>query len=131
MPMQYVRDDANKRILVTTSGEIGLADIIGAVDQQAKDRAWSYAMLYDARAATSTPTMDEMKSLVLHIGKLTTAHGPRGPVAVVTNGPLLERAARVYASLGELTALNVRVFTALTEAEHWLDTLSTNRRASA
>jgi hypothetical protein len=131
MPIQYTRDDANQRILVTTSGQIRLDDIIATVDRQAKERTWSYAMLYDARAAASTPTMDEMKSLVLHIGKLTTAHGPRGPVALVTNGPLLERVVRVYASLGELTALNVRVFTALAEAERWLDSLSTNRRASA
>ena len=56
MPIQYVRDDAKKRILVTTTGEIGLDDIVGIVDRQAKDRTWSYAMLYDARASASTPT---------------------------------------------------------------------------
>jgi hypothetical protein len=122
MPIQYVRDDAHKRILVATRGEIGLDDIVGIVDRQAKDRTWSYAMLYDARAAASTPTIDEMRRLVLHIGKLTTAHGPRGPVALVANGPLLDAAERVYASLGTLTGLNVRVFTTLVEAERWLET---------
>ena len=123
MPIQYVRDDTHKRILVTTRGEIGLDDIVGIVDRQAQDRTWSYAMLYDARAAASTPTIDEMRRLVLHIGKLTTAHGPRGPVALVANGPLLEKAERVYASLGTLTGLNVRVFTTFVEAERWLQTL--------
>ena len=123
MPIHYVRDDATKRILVTTTGEIGLDDIVGIVDRQAKDRTWSYAMLYDARASASTPTMDEMRRLVLHIGTLTTAHGPRGPVAIVANGPLLEKAERVYASLGTLTGLNVRVFTTLVEADWWLQTL--------
>ena len=123
MPIQYVRDDAHKRIIVTTGGEIGLDDIVGIVDRQAKDRTWSYAMLYDARAAAGTPTIDEMRRLVLHIGRLTTAHGPRGPVALVANGPLLEAAERVYASLGTLTGLNVRVFTTLVEAERWLETL--------
>jgi hypothetical protein len=92
------------------------------VDRQATDRTWSYAMLYDARAAASTPTIDEMRRLVLHIGKLTTAHGPRGPVALVANGPLLETAERVYASPGTPTGLNVRVFTTLVEAERWLET---------
>ena len=57
------------------------------------------------------------------IGTLTTAHGPRGPVAVVANGPILKKAERVYASLGALTGLNVRVFTTLVEAERWLQTL--------
>ena len=123
MPIHYVRDDTHKRILVTTGGEIGLDDIVGIVDRQAEDRTWSYAMLYDARASTSTPTTDEMRRLVLHIGMLTTAHGPRGPVAIVANGPLLEKAERVYASLGTLTGLNVRAFTTLVEAERWLRTL--------
>jgi hypothetical protein len=123
MPIHYVRDDAHKRIIVTTGGEIGLDDIVGIVDRQAQDRTWSYAMLYDARASASAPTMDEMRRLVLHIGKLTTAHGPRGPVALVANGPLLEAAERVYASLGTLTGLNVRVFTTLVEAKRWLETL--------
>jgi hypothetical protein len=123
MPIQYVRDDANKRILVTTTGEIGLDDIVGIVDRQARDRTWSYAMLYDARASASTPTMDEMRRLVLHIGTLTTSHGPRGPVAIVANDPLLEKAERVYANLGTLTGLNVRVFTTLVEANWWLQTL--------
>jgi hypothetical protein len=43
MPIQYVRDDANRRILVITSGEVGLDDVIGTVDQQAKDKTWSEA----------------------------------------------------------------------------------------
>jgi hypothetical protein len=38
MPIHYVRDDTHKRILVTTMGEIGLDDIVGIVDRQAKDR---------------------------------------------------------------------------------------------
>lgn len=122
MPIHYVRDDAHKRILVTTWGEIALDDMVGIVDRQATDRTWSYAMLYDARASASTPTIDEMRRLVLHIGKLTTAHGPRGPVALVANGPLLEAAERVYANLGTLTGLNFRVFTTLVEAERWLQT---------
>jgi hypothetical protein len=122
MPIQYVRDDAKKRILVTTSGDIGLDDVIDIVNQQAKDRTWSYAMLYDARTMAGALTKEEMKRLVLHIGKLTMAHGPRGPVALVANGPLLEGAGRVYASLGALTALNVRVFPTLVEAERWLET---------
>ena len=123
MPIQYVRDDAHRRIFVTTSGEVGLDDIIATVDRQAKDRTWAYAMLYDARDSLTFPTMDQMQRLVLHIGKLTTSHGPRGPVAFVADGPLLKRVERVYACLGELTALNVRVFTSLVEAERWLDTL--------
>jgi hypothetical protein len=122
MPIEYVRDDSKKRIFVTTSGELRLKDITGIVDRQAKERTWSYAMLYDTRASTSTPTMEEMKRLVLHIGKLTIAHGPRGPVALVANGALLEGVGRAYASLGTLTALNVRVFATLVEAERWLET---------
>jgi hypothetical protein len=123
MPIQYVRDDARKRILVTTSGDIGLDDVIDIVNQQAKERTWSYAMLYDARKMAGALTKEEMKRLVLHIGKLTIKHGPRGPVALVANGALLEGAGRMYASLGALTALNVRVFPTLVEAEHWLETM--------
>ena len=68
------------------------------------------------------PDVSELVEGTMRAGKLTTAHGPRGPVAIVANGPLLEKADRVYASLGTLAGLNVRVFTTLVGAEQWLQT---------
>ena len=60
-------------------------------------------------------------SLVLHVGAITARHGPRGPVAFVSGNARLSRIGRAYSSLGELTALNVQVFTDVDDAERWLE----------
>jgi hypothetical protein len=52
---------------------------------------------------------------------LTARHGPRGPVALVVQDPALTKMGRRYASLGDLTALHVRLFADMNEAERWLD----------
>jgi hypothetical protein len=78
-------------------------------------------MMYDTRAGTDAPTEDDVRSLIMHVGNLTTKHGPRGLVAFVVRDPLLLKMSRWYSKLGNLTGLTVRVFTSRVEAEDWLD----------
>ena len=51
---------------------------------------------------------------------LTTQHGRRGPIALVVRDQDLERMGQCHATLGELAALNARIFTTIREAEDWL-----------
>src|SRR5688572_33496166 len=104
-----------------STGHVTPEDVRGVLERQAKEGAWSYSVLYDARAGRNVPTIDEVRRLVLHVGQLTCRYGPRGPVALVTTDPQLSRMGRAYSNLGELTSLAVQVFTDVEAAEHWLD----------
>jgi hypothetical protein len=121
MPIQYERDDEKRRIFVTSAGRVTLADTLAIIDRQATEGAWTYGVLYDVRAAQDVPTASDLHQLILRVGVLTTKHGPRGPVAFVVRDAALSKMAARYARLGDLTALDVRLFTTLNDAERWLD----------
>lgn len=121
MPIHYERDDARRRLVVMTTGHVTSEEVRNTLDRQAKDGAWSYSVLYDARAGRNVPTIEDVRQLVLHVGQLTCRYGPRGPVALVSTDPQLSKMGRAYSNLGELTSLDVKVFTEVEEAERWLD----------
>ena len=59
MPLDYKRDDANRRVRLTVSELFDLADLIAAVERQLGDGAWGHGLLIDARAPlTVSPTND-------------------------------------------------------------------------
>jgi hypothetical protein len=97
-------------------------ETFAVIDRQAAEGAWSYRVLYDARAGTNAPTEEDIRRMVLHVGGLTTRHGPRGPVALVVSDPHLVMMGGWYACLGELAALRFAVFKTVEEAEDWLET---------
>ena len=76
MPIQYERDDDARRIVITTSGEVTFDEVLAVLDRQAADGAWSYSVLYDVRAGDNEPPLEDVRRLVLHVGRLTTARGP-------------------------------------------------------
>jgi hypothetical protein len=121
VPLHYERDDSRQRILILTTGHVTTEDVLGAVDRQAEEGTWSYSVLYDVRAGKNIPTPEDLRRVVMRVGMLTARHGPRGPVAMVTKSAQMSRMARVYSNLGELTALDVEVFTGIEDAEEWLD----------
>jgi hypothetical protein len=121
VPIHYERDDVRRRIAIMTIGHITPEDILGVLDRQASEGTWSYSVLYDTRASKNIPTPEDLRRVVMRVGTLTARHGPRGPVALVTNSEQLSRMARAYGNLGELTALRVEVFTGVEDAEQWLD----------
>ena len=49
MPYQYARDDTARRIRITLTDPLTVAERIAAVEQQVADDAWRYATLIDAR----------------------------------------------------------------------------------
>lgn len=121
MPIHYERDDSRQRILIMTTGHVTTEDVLEVVDRQAEEGAWSYSVLYDVRAGKNIPTPEDLRRVVMRVGMLTARHGPRGPVALVTETPQMWRMARAYSNLGQLTALDVEVFARVEDAEQWLD----------
>jgi hypothetical protein len=121
MPLEYTRNDIQRRITVISSGEVTLAEALAVIERQAAEGAWSYGVLYDTRASAHAPTPADVHRVLLRVGALTARHGPRGPVAFVVCDPALTKMGRRYARLGDLTALDVRLFAAVADAERWLE----------
>jgi hypothetical protein len=121
MPIHFERDDERRRIAVISVGTITLEETLAFMNRQAAEGMWSFDVLYDARASKVPPTPAEVHAVVQRLGVLTTRHGPRGRVAFVAGDAALTKMGQRYAALGELTALNARVFATLEEAETWLD----------
>ena len=124
MPVNYTCDRDKRRVTVVQEGEVTREETLAVIDRQAADGAWTFGVLYDTRQSTSIPTQEDVRRTVLHVGRLTTKYGPRGPVALVVRDPDLFTMCSWYASLGDLTALNVQVVPSIAEAEQWLDSES-------
>ena len=121
MPLHYERDDERQRIAVTSIGDVSLDETLALIDRQAREGAWSYSLLYDARASERIPTPADLQRLVLHVGNLTMKYGPRGRVAFVVVHRSHQKMAHHYERMAALTAADVRVFATIEEAELWLD----------
>jgi hypothetical protein len=121
MPFEYSRDDASRRIRVTATGQISFDEVQAVLDRQAAEGCWGHGTLWDARGSVTTPSASDVRDIVLYVGELTTRYGPRGPVAIVTSRRGVRDMAGLYAELGCLTALSVRVFDSPETATAWLD----------
>lgn len=121
MPLNYNCDHAARRLTVVSVGAVTREETLAMIDRQLAEGAWSFGVLYDLRQGTTMPTSEDLQRTVLHVGRLTTKHGPRGPVALVVSDPQLSMLATWYGSLGDLTGLKVQVCTSVEEADHWLD----------
>jgi hypothetical protein len=131
MPVQYARDDAKRRITLTVSDPLTLEERIGAVEHQLADGAWRYALIIDARRslASATPQLTEMQAAASRLAELVAAHGPRGPVALVSRQPGVIGASAMHNSLGVKTP-GVQVFWDLDDAQTFLDRLDAETASS-
>ena len=118
MPITYERDDLRRRITVTLEGPFDLDELVATVDHQASEGTWHYSRLYDARLHEA-PTSAQIRALLGQVRERTRMHGPRGPVAVVTDHLAVFGMVRMYMSLGENDG-TVEVFRDIAEAESWL-----------
>ena len=120
MAIRYERHDERRRINILTSADVTHEEVIGALDRQAAEGAWSYGVLYDARASRYTPSADEFRSLILRVGELTARYGPRGPVAFQSlpgkfeNHPVVHSSSNDYILLLRIAAGEVGDYTVTT-----------------
>ena len=121
MPYQYARDDTARRIRITLTDPLTVAERIAVAEQQVADGAWRYGTLIDARSlALYTPNPAEMQAVVARVAELVAEYGPRGPVAIVSNRAAVISAGQMYSYYGgEKNA--VEVFWDLEEARRFLD----------
>ena len=126
MPYQYARDDTARRIRITLTDPLTVAERIAAVEQQVADDAWRYATLIDARyLAAYEPKPTEMQAVVARVAELVAEYGPRGPVAIVSNRATVIAAGQLYNYFGGKRNA-VEVFWDLDEARKFLTQADAN-----
>jgi hypothetical protein len=120
MPIHYARDDVRRRIRITLTGPLTLADLIASVERQLAEGNWLDGLLVDARATFPAPPPSDMRLFASHVLKLIATHGPRGPIAVVARDGSAIASAQLYLFFGGKTE-SLEVFWDLDHAQQWLD----------
>ena len=87
MPYQYARDDTARRIRITLTDPLTVAERIAAVEQQLADDAWRYATLIDARyLAEYKPKPTEMQAVVARVAEFVAEMVHAGPWPLCRTG---------------------------------------------
>jgi hypothetical protein len=128
MPMQYQRDDVQRRVVIAYPGRFAPADALAAIERHHAEGVWNYGVLYDLRQLQGLlPAIADLKAhMERDAQRPVEASQPRGPVAIVTLDPIVYGIACKYAAMGRATNMTIEVFRDRTEAETWL-TAQTNR----
>ena len=119
MPITYERDDDRRRIVVTVVGTVTLQEFLGILECQATEGTWRYGLLYIADRLEPPSTVD-LRTMVTHVQRLIIQHGPRGPVAIVSDTVAIYGIARTYALLSERLPQDLAVFRTAGDADRWL-----------
>jgi hypothetical protein len=120
MPIQYQRDDAKHRIVISFPGTYQTADGLAAIEQHHSEGAWAYGVLYDLRSLKGHPNVTDLKAYMERDAQPPAGeNGPRGPVAILTFDPDVYSIACTYKALGR-SSMTIEVFRDWTEADHWL-----------
>jgi hypothetical protein len=117
--VHYVRDDATRRITLTLIDPLTVTELITAAEHQLADGAWLYGLLVDARDTFVALRPIHMRLFAASLREFLTAHGPRGPIAIVARESAALRA-NMYLVFGEKTE-SFEVFWDLDDAQEWLD----------
>jgi hypothetical protein len=115
----YVADTQRRIVRVTARQLLTGADLIGIIDRQVREGRWSFGMLYDLRRTDRITSREDAETVVDHVQELVSLHGPRGPVALVTNRADMVATGQIYA-FRTMRSMEMEVFWDLQEADAWL-----------
>jgi hypothetical protein len=119
MPIGYERDDRRRLIRVSVTEPHSIDDLLGVIDQQAADEAWTYAMLYDCRSLTKGSSEDDLQRIAGRVKDLSAAR-PRGPVGLaIRPHPALFQAGLLYVRLTR-ELMTVEVLLTSKQIDDWL-----------
>jgi hypothetical protein len=123
MPIQYVIDRTQQRMLTHAEGLVTFQEISQHLDAEERDRGLDLPEIFDARGATTDLTPAQVRTLVERAAD-TLRRTSLGPTAIVANDDLVFGMARMYAILTELAGPRVEVFRDVESANRWLQEVS-------
>ena len=120
MPIQFDRDDLNRRLKLTVTDPVAGTELMAVLERQLSEGAWPYGMLVDARAMSVAPLPSDVRLCVARVRELVAANGPRGPIAFVARQAAAIGSVQIYMLLGGKTDF-LEVFWDMADAKQWLD----------
>jgi hypothetical protein len=119
MPITYERDDQRRLITVRVSESYSVDDILSAIDRQAAEDTWEYAMLYDLRAAMHLSTEGEAQQLADRV-KAVGGGRERGSLGIAVGAR--PEGVRMGLRYTELTRklVNVEMLLTTSQVDDWL-----------
>lgn len=121
MPLSYRIDSDAGMLLVVGEGTISQSERIAAIRQWLSDPDFrpGLSTLCDFSAASSTPTMVELREIVSLVDRHAAAIGKK-KLAVIATQPVTFGVARQFQTLADSGPLNVGVFRDRRAALGWL-----------
>jgi hypothetical protein len=129
MALIYTRDDERRRITIQISGYVETHHVVEAIERQAAEGTWTYAVLCDVRGTSWLPSRDDLDRLLRTVEWGRSTSGERGPVAIVVAGPAALQIARDYSRRANMIA-RTEAFLDPSNATLWLDQVLATRAAS-
>jgi hypothetical protein len=119
MPSAYERDDQRRLITVTVTEPYSVDDILSAIDRQAAEDTWEYAVLYDLRSVTHASTEADLQQIADRV-RVVGGGRERGPVGIAIRArPELFLVFLVYATLTK-ELMTVEVLLTAAQRVAWL-----------
>jgi hypothetical protein len=100
MPLVFERDDERRRITVTLTGPVLLAELNANLERLGADGVWDYAVLYDGRMATTARASSRLSFTCAALGDVWPSCDHLGPAVLLRSRlaalepPRTSRAAR-------------------------------------
>ena len=120
MPITYVIDRLNQRMVTRADGVLTFHDVNRHLDEEESERGLDLPELFDARGAETDLTSEQVRHLVQRAARMVRTI-PLGPTAIVATDDTLYGMARMYSMLAEAVGVSVEVFRDLDSAERWLN----------
>jgi hypothetical protein len=119
MPIIYERDDERRLITVTVTEPVSVDDILGAIDRQAAEDTWEYALFRDQRGLTQVSTEADLQQMADHI-RVAGRGRTRGEVGIaIRPDPALFLVGLTYTRLTK-ELMNVEILLTTAQIESWL-----------
>jgi hypothetical protein len=119
VPLAYKRDDARRRVTLTITGAVPVADILQGMERFIEDGTWTYRTLVDRREARVL-SASETRLLAQGVRDFTERFGPPGRVAIVVHSVANFGQGRMFSLLVEEAGVEADVFSDMDLAEGWL-----------
>lgn len=75
-------------------------------------------LLVDGRTVSGAPSAAELRTIATHL--VPMLQRGMGPIAIVTDSPMVYGVARMFSTFAELVSATVMPFRSMTDAEQWL-----------
>lgn len=129
MAVHFQRDDTQRLVIHLGIGKVNQDEWAAAVARQLSEGVWHYGSLFDFTAVDEMVGFDQ-QGVRTTLTEIAAAHGPRGPVALVSSVPRVYDGFVDYAAQLADLPYETRAFRDVNQAVVWLEQQMSKPRRS-